>query len=61
MNPCNSTKYAGQQWIYTPEKKILSSLTSEKLCLDIINDEQKNKLIMAPCGNYSGQQWSVLY
>ena len=30
---------------------------SEK-CLDIVNDGQKNKLIMSPCGISTGQQWN---
>jgi hypothetical protein len=28
-------------------------------CLDVINDGQNNKLTMATCGKFSGQDWSV--
>jgi hypothetical protein len=34
------------------------SSKGDPLCLDIINDGKNNKLIMSPCGNYSGQQWT---
>jgi Ricin-type beta-trefoil lectin domain len=28
-------------------------------CLDIVNDGKNNRLIMAACGRYSGQDWSA--
>jgi len=36
-----------------------SSFTGDSKCLDIMNDGANNKPLMAPCGNYSGQQWSM--
>jgi hypothetical protein len=36
-----------------------NSFAGPNLCLDIINDGANNKPLMAPCGNYSGQQWSM--
>ncbi|NEO63827.1 MAG: RICIN domain-containing protein, partial [Moorea sp. SIO4G2] len=33
--------------------------TGSDKCLDIINDAKDNQLIMANCGNYSGQYWQI--
>eukprot|EP00121_Abeoforma_whisleri_P000875 Awhi_evm1s776 len=33
--------------------------TGDNKCLDIINDANDNKLIMASCGGYSGQHWNI--
>ena len=33
--------------------------TGSDKCLDIINDANDNKPIMAECGNYSGQFWQI--
>ena len=34
-------------------------LTGAGRCVDIVNDGQNDRVHMAPCGNYSGQQWLV--
>jgi hypothetical protein len=40
--------------------RFLNQFTGKNQCLDIINDGTNNKLHMASCGNYSGQQWNVV-
>jgi len=39
--------------------RLRTVFTGENKCLDIVNDAQKNKLVMAPCGNYTGQMWKI--
>lgn len=39
--------------------RLTTQFTGENKCLDIVNDGTNNKLIMADCGNYSGQMWSI--
>jgi len=36
-----------------------TQFTGNNKCLDIINDELNNEPVMAKCGNYSGQFWSL--
>ena len=36
-----------------------SMFTKSNKCLDVVNDGTNNQLIMANCGNYSGQNWSI--
>jgi len=38
--------------------RLMAGFTPGK-CLDIINDGQNNKLVMAKCGKYSGQDWTA--
>lgn len=38
--------------------RLMAGFTPGK-CLDIVNDGQNNKLIMAVCGKYSGQDWTA--
>ncbi len=39
--------------------RLKTQFTGDNKCLDIINDGENNKPIMADCGNYSGQLWQV--
>ena len=39
--------------------RLQTQFTGNKKCLDIVNDGRNNELIMADCGNYSGQSWSI--
>ena len=39
--------------------QLRTQFTGKGKCLDIVNDGRNNQLIMAPCGNYSGQMWTV--
>jgi hypothetical protein len=39
--------------------RLQTLLTGTGRCLDIINDGENNKPIMAECGNFSGQFWSL--
>ena len=49
---------------WTPDATAISKFSNmfsgKDKCLDIVNDGQNNKLIMSPCGNFSGQQWSKI-
>ena len=36
-----------------------TAFTGKAQCLDIVNDGENNRLTMAPCGNFSGQMWSI--
>ena len=59
MNNCNAAP--SQRWKVEPDKynKNYSTVSNgaTKMCVDIINDGQNNKLVMGACGHYSGQQW----
>lgn len=62
---CNN-KVQGQFWTVEPYGKLReghvrlrSSLSGENRCLDIVNDEMKNQVVMARCGNYTGQMWTI--
>ena len=39
--------------------KFRTSFTGPNKCLDIVNEGKNNKLQLADCGNYSGQNWSA--
>ena len=39
--------------------RLRTQFTGLEKCLDIINDGWNNKPIMAACGNFSGQNWSI--
>ncbi|MEM6425876.1 MAG: RICIN domain-containing protein [Cyanobacteria bacterium P01_D01_bin.128] len=39
-------------------QQLQTRFTGANKCLDIVNDGFNNQLIMADCGNYSGQFWS---
>ncbi|MGJ5632884.1 RICIN domain-containing protein [Nostoc sp. CALU 1950] len=41
------------------DNRLRTQFTGLNKCLDIINDGENNKLIMAKCGNFSGQFWSI--
>jgi uncharacterized membrane protein len=41
------------------QNRFRNTLTGADKCLDIINDGENNKLIMATCGNFAGQRWSI--
>ena len=43
----------------TTNYRLKTMFTGSNKCLDIINDSQDNKPIMANCGNYSGQFWQI--
>jgi hypothetical protein len=47
---------ANAQWT-TPGLRFKTMFAGTNKCLDIINDGLNNQLIMANCGNYSGQYW----
>jgi hypothetical protein len=34
--------------------------TGQGRCLDVVNDPARDKLAMAKCGNFTGQQWSFV-
>jgi hypothetical protein len=59
MNDCNADP--SQRWKVEADKynknynRVSNGQT--KMCVDIINDGQNNKLTLGPCGHYSGQQW----
>ena len=36
-----------------------TKFTGKGKCLDIVNDQDRNKLVMGSCGNYSGQFWEI--
>ncbi|WP_198954105.1 RICIN domain-containing protein [Moorena bouillonii] len=40
--------------------RLKTMFTGSDKCLDIINDANDNKPIMADCGNYSGQYWQIV-
>jgi hypothetical protein len=40
--------------------RLWTLFTGQGRCLDIINDHDRDKLVMADCGNYTGQQWTLL-
>jgi hypothetical protein len=42
-----------------PTYRLRTQFTGGDKCVDIVNDGENNKLIMAPCGNFSGQFWKV--
>lgn len=42
---------------YLGSHRLKTAFTGVYKCLDIINDGRNNKLTMADCGNYSGQNW----
>lgn len=62
VRPCNGSD--GQNWMYkswpgaSNHFQLLNVLSGDNQCLDVINDEHKDKVHMAPCGNYSGQSWT---
>ncbi|AUB38041.1 Ricin B, lectin domain [Nostoc flagelliforme CCNUN1] len=39
--------------------RLRTQFTGSNKCLDIINDGINNKPVMAECGNFSGQLWSI--
>ncbi|QFS45129.1 RICIN domain-containing protein [Nostoc sphaeroides] len=41
------------------DNRLRTQFTGPNKCLDIINDGVNNKPIMAKCGNFSGQLWSI--
>ena len=43
----------------TPNR-LRTEFTGPEKCLDIINDGLNNTPIMATCGNFSGQAWTIL-
>ncbi len=40
-------------------ERLQTQFTGENKCLDIVNDANDNQLIMADCGNFSGQFWKI--
>lgn len=67
LTMANCGNYTGQSWSFSPEKlssgeiigqRIRNRFSGEGKCLDIVNDGTNNKLIMADCGNFSGQVWN---
>ncbi|MEM9819674.1 MAG: RICIN domain-containing protein [Bacteroidota bacterium] len=46
---------------FDPNKyyRLTTQFTGPEKSLDIVNDDQDNKLIMAKTGNYSGQYWKI--
>ena len=64
MKECNNND--SQKWITkpienTPHFYNIQNIEnqSKNKCVDIINDGTNNKLTIAECGNYSGQQWLI--
>ena len=41
------------------QNRLRNTLTGADSCLDILNDGQNNRLIMAKCANVGGQRWSM--
>ncbi|MEH2105748.1 RICIN domain-containing protein, partial [Nostoc sp.] len=41
------------------DNRLRTQFTGSNKCLDIINDGVNNKPVMAQCGNFSGQLWSI--
>lgn len=39
--------------------KLRALLTGANICLDVVNDGQNNRVIMAVCGNTTGQAWNL--
>jgi hypothetical protein len=39
--------------------RLRNTLTGSDTCLDILNDGENNRLIMAKCSNVGGQRWSM--
>lgn len=37
--------------------RMTNQFTGPNKCLDIVNDGRNNRLILAQCGNYTGQSW----
>jgi hypothetical protein len=46
---------AGKQGFY----RLQNQFSDNNKCLDIVNDGTNNQPIMATCGNYSGQLWTI--
>ena len=63
MANCNANSMR-QSWKTAPDpyNKNLNKVSNAetKMCVDIVNDGQNNKLVMGVCGNYSGQQWTTI-
>ena len=41
------------------QNRLRNTLTGADTCLDILNDGNNNRLIMAKCANVGGQRWSM--
>ena len=48
----------GAQAAPTPHR-LQTPFTGKDKCLDIINEAKRDTPIMAPCGNFSGQHWTL--
>src|SRR6185369_3123135 len=42
-----------------PAYRLRTEFTGPGKCLDIVNDGKNDQLTMAPCGNFSGQHWTI--
>jgi hypothetical protein len=50
---------ANRLFSQTANYRFQTIFTGTNKCLDIINDGRNNQLIMADCGNFTGQLWSI--
>ncbi len=59
MNPCNNN--TTQRWIIPGGNNpyMQNGFYGSKKCVDIINDNTRDKLTIADCINSSGQQWAT--
>lgn len=55
LEPSQPTSFQNNPHFY----QLQTHFPSNGLCLDIVNDTNDNQLIMANCGNYSGQRWRL--